>query len=489
MVIEQRHHTHTHTHTHPQHQHQHQHPYLPQQEQPEEPAKSTAACRYCSTLSSRINRNMTNYIQHLNNRACVLMTIRNFAEANFLFESALKQHKRISCPCETNCSGLVIDGYDANNTRNVDVADTDMDMDMDMDLNLYESESDLDWDHEDCSDWDSEAGDEDDDDDDDGCYPTFSDEAQHPSQTTASHSLTATAATDMSGSAFEYIGQHRVCRMTSCSSIRTFSYGGQSDRRSQTQWMYHKVYSLPIVMSETEWEGAPFNDRSFVLIFNSALSNHLWGMELLSRQRPGHLPLSQFCQKDGLGYQRSFEIAKVLYELALENFSSSCRQQPSPQRETHQYLSDARSSSRGIHGVNSLCYAAVFNKLSHVCKTLEGYDSFNAYKWDTLLIKSVYWLIDSNHAANSHLHPQQHSETTQWNHSVTHATDTATHNNYDLNYSTSTLSNRNSNSNSSSSSYQHCCYDESDAEVIDAFLENVFYLLGVPAAMVPAAVA
>merc|ERR1711865_232525 len=48
-----------------------------------------------------------------------------------------------------------------------------------------------------------------------------------------------------------------------------------------------------------------------------------------------------------------------------------------------------------VYVVDKFCYPAIFNNLSHVCKSLEGYHSYEAYRYDTLLLKSVRLLIEA----------------------------------------------------------------------------------------------
>merc|ERR1712176_555713 len=72
------------------------------------------------------------------------------------------------------------------------------------------------------------------------------------------------------------------------SRLRTLNYCGQEEYHHEhaltSQHHYHhQVYSLPIVMEESEWDTAPIQDKTFVLIFNTALCNHLWGMQLMQR--------------------------------------------------------------------------------------------------------------------------------------------------------------------------------------------------------------
>ncbi|VEU34297.1 unnamed protein product [Pseudo-nitzschia multistriata] len=205
-----------------------------------------------------------------------------------------------------------------------------------------------------------------------------------------------------------------IPRMTRNSQLRTKSYPGQDQRgaershKSKTKYKYHQVYSLPIVMSQLEWDHASMEERSFVLIFNSAVSNQLWGMNITSRvcrQDQQYLPTNT-------NPWDLFQASKTLYKLSLE------------------YI------QHNIRCVDKICIPAVFNNLSHLCKSLEGPASQEARCYDELLLKSVYWLIDS--------------------------------------LPSTTI---NSNNNNSSGIYRDNFYDGDNDEIIDAFLENSFYLI------------
>ena len=246
--------------------------------------------------------------------------------------------------------------------------------------------------------------------------------------------------------------------MTTTSQLRTFSFCGQQeqhdhdDHRQHRHQLYnHQVYSLPIVMNEQEWETASIEDKSFVLIFNTALCNHLWGMDLLllaqqqdPQQDPQQLLLDN---KNNPLCHRAFLIARMMYRLGLESVVSF------------------------VHGVDKLCYVAMFNNISHVCKTLEGYNSHEAYCFDKMLLKSVFWLKDSSS-----------SETTTT--TTTTATAAAT-----ITTTTVSSSGRRISVNNSNDVTTNNRYDDDDLEIIDAFLGNIFYLIGVPQEIVPAAAA
>lgn len=228
--------------------------------------------------------------------------------------------------------------------------------------------------------------------------------------------------------------RNKIPRMTSFSRLQSISYCGQQEyheekQQQQQQNGHHQVYSLPIVMDETEWDTAPFQDKSFVLIFNTALCNHLWGMELMQQyldatannnnnNGTNSVPsaaMAQHCRE-------TLTVAKLLYKLALENSVSFA------------------------NGVDKMCYVALYNNLSHVCKTLEGYDSMEAQWCDDMLLKAIFWWRDSTQQYNQQQLPP---------------------------------TSRNSND----------MYLDDDVEIIDAFFENVYYRIGVPEDIVPAAAA
>lgn len=229
--------------------------------------------------------------------------------------------------------------------------------------------------------------------------------------------------------------------MTSFSRLQSISYSGQQEYHQEKygkhlhQPQHHQVYSLPIVMEETEWETAPTQDKSFVLIFNTALCNHLWGMQLMQQyleatannNSANSVPsaaMAQHCRE-------TLTVSKLLYKLALENSVSFA------------------------NGVDKMCYVALYNNLSHVCKTLEGYESMEAQWCDDMLLKAIFWWRDS----------------------------TQQHHNSNNNNSYSPQS-RNNNNNSSGDMYL-----DDDVEIMDAFFDNVYYRIGVPEDIAPAAAA
>lgn len=176
---------------------------------------------------------------------------------------------------------------------------------------------------------------------------------------------------------------------------------------------------MPIVVDDTEWESASSDDRSFVLVFNSALSNHLLGMQLLPA-------IGTKCNRG------PFEIAKALYLLALETLWNT-------------------GNSSGFNGgqirsADKLCVPAIFNNLSHVSKILDGYDSEESSVYDSVLLKSVLWWIDGNFSV--------------------YAASSSSFNSSDLRRAS-----------------------DGDTEVIEAFLDTVFYLVGAPESTAPAAAA
>lgn len=230
----------------------------------------------------------------------------------------------------------------------------------------------------------------------------------------------------------------RIKRMTSTSTLPMNPFYGQQElnqaqpAQCQTDHkFYQQVYCLPIVLDEGEWNNASTKDKSFVLLFNSALCNHLLGMELLgSRQnlkQQGHEHTKDDRDKRVLDEMcsRVFITARVLYRLGLENASSF------------------------IHGVDKICYLAMFNNMSHVCKTMDGFNSIEAFAMDKHLLKAIYWWKDTE--------CRRIQETATWARTSPATSNTS--------------------------------YVEEDAEIIDAFLDNTFYLVGVQQNVAPAPVA
>lgn len=402
-------------------------------------------------------------VQSLNNRACVQIAIGNFSKANHLFETALTKHKEMASDASDNHA---IDGSTCTGTdsicRNCRIAYNRGDnegMDIcDGFVGDYEesSESSFECDEDDFS---LIMGNGDD--------ASIHYDQQHQRGNSAYISSATPYRPPSSHNGYSLSLSTRSVppadfrRMRCCSDVLTFSYSGQQSNRSALQWMHHKVYSLPVVMNEREWEEATMDDRSFVLIFNSAMCNHLWGMKMMAnhQMQPKH---HGTVAPDPLPYERPFMIAKMLYQLALEHVSIS--------------------GTGGILGVDRLCYPAVFNNLSHLCKTFEGYNSYEAYQYDTLLLKSVYWLIDS--ASPNHPSANVTTQTLPSN-SINNNGSIAA----DLAQLSAAMHQHHIDSYGNNENNDDHCYEENDEEVIDGFLENVFYLIGVPQAIVPAAAA
>ena len=344
-------------------------------------------------------RERDRYALQLNNRACVMViSKRNYSEANELFDSALMIHKEQtekvsssgSVAFETTASLPQHECYDG----------------CDASSHSYDNDGELDDEYDDLGDmdcdWDNSGKDD--------VYNL------HASKTQTSS---------------------KIPRMTSYARLQSIPYSGQQEyhqeRYGQQQSQYHQVYSLPIVMEETEWDTAPTQDKSFVLIFNTALCNHLWGMQLMQqylaatsgKSSNNSLPteaMAQHCRE-------TLTVAKLLYKLALENSVSFA------------------------NGVDKMCYVALYNNLSHVCKTLEGYESMEAQWCDDMLLKAIFWWRDST---------QQ----------------------YNTNNNINNLQMQSRSNNTSSDVYL-----DDDLEIMDVFFDNVYYRMGVPEEIAPAAAA
>ncbi len=337
----------------------------------------------------------------------------NYSEANKLFDSALMIHKdqtergssSASFAYETSTSQLLPqhECYDGCDSSSHDFSEGDLDDEYD---DLGEM------------DWDNNAKDED--------RATTSIDSQLRSEEEINISTIHPSKTQKSS---------KIPRMTSYSRLQSIPYSGQQayheERYGQERPQHHQVYSLPIVMEETEWDTAPTQDKSFVLIFNTALCNHLWGMQLMQQyltatsgdNANNHLPteaMAQHCRE-------TLTVAKLLYKLALENSVSFA------------------------NGVDKMCYVALYNNLSHVCKTIEGYESMEAQWCDDMLLKAIFWWRDSTQQYNNNSNNLQ-------------------------------MQNRNNNSSSD-------IYLDDDVEIMDAFFDNVYYRMGVPEEIAPAAAA
>ena len=336
-------------------------------------------------------RPTTRMVQDLNNKACVLVAMGDFAKANHLLSLALEKHKRAVEECyrmdesefdehtdvlsmTTSSTGLEYENYN-NSTQHEDYM---------MDNSSNDSY--------------------------DSYYDCPRNQVQRTIDTLPPNCFLRPVASGC-----------ELSKMTRCNHVHTMPYAGQqcsTSSRNPGNYTYQQVYSLLIVMDATEWESSTSDDQSFVLVFNSALCNHLWGMKLMT-----------LVGKES--HTGPFETAKALYLLALETLWSP-------------------GSSAGFHGgrirsVDKLCVPAIFNNLSHVCKVLHGAASQESSAWETVLLKSVYWWIDGNSSVYA--------------------------------------------STSSSADFNLRRASDGDAEVIDAFLETAFHLIGDYNSVTPAAAA
>lgn len=320
-------------------------------------------------------------MHQLNNRGCVLIMKGNFFEANSIFEFAVKKFGSIepsrnrndssfTCSCSCYCKKDCIDP--GCSTILYDNSSSCIDY-------LYDDESDCEEDEE----------------------------------------KEDRMRIDNNGSL--------IGRMTTNSQLRASSYCGQAH-----QDKYHQVYSLPIVMHDDEWDSASLQEKYSILIFNTSLCNHLLGMCLL-KQETLYATSSNNTNYSIKGYQYFFEVAGMLYKLALSNISTV---NPS--------------------GIDQLCHVAMFNNISHVYKTLQGCDSREAYLYDILLLKAIYWWKDSN----SNLNESSSTNMMDMSPPV---------------YGSSSL--RNDTTATVTESMMTTSATSATEEIIDSFLDNIFYLI------------
>jgi hypothetical protein len=406
----------------------------------------------------------------LNNRACVLVLSKgDYSEANEIFDAALMLHKEEAeeysysySPCRDS---FAVDT--AASLPSVPSLSSNSDCNSNSDCDDY------------CE-YDDEFGDMDLDDihthnpnHDESCCHTSIDsqlqQQQHHQQLSNDSIYNNSSSSKILHESLVATTRNKIPRMTSYSRLRSISYCGQQEYHNESgdnpaqcnevdsHSHNHQVYSLPIVMDEMEWETAPIQDKSFVLIFNTALCNHLWGMQLMQQYIaatsdanntnanannastlpvPSAAAMAEHCRE-------TLTVAKLLYKLALENSVSFA------------------------NGVDKMCYVALYNNLSHLCKTLEGYDSMEAQWCDDMLLKAIFWWRDS--------HQQQQPSNPSNN------------NNHQQRATSNTMV-------SASNAIHHhpTCPDrylDDDVDIIDAFFDNVYYRVGVPEDIVPAAAA
>jgi len=260
-------------------------------------------------------------------------------------------------------------------------------------------------------------------------------------------------------------------RMTMDSQLRISSrYGQQPRYHYHDHLQFQQVYSQPIVMKE-EWIVSTIENKSFALIYNTALCNHLWGMNLLVTIRDYNQDQEVGNNNDNSNNvnslsstcKRRFHIAKNLYRLALEN--------------VHLFE----------NGADQLFYVAMFNNMSHVLKTLQGYNSQEVYHFDMLLLKAINWWKETNPSSRNNNNSGSSLNPPSLTHAVIVAQQQDELRNNASNSSSFISSNSNSgtnlytdtDANTNSSSYYH----DGNLEIIDSFLDNVFYLVGVPNAL------
>eukprot|EP00535_Pseudo-nitzschia_heimii_P009246 CAMPEP_0197177320 /NCGR_PEP_ID=MMETSP1423-20130617/2967_1 /TAXON_ID=476441 /ORGANISM="Pseudo-nitzschia heimii, Strain UNC1101" /LENGTH=495 /DNA_ID=CAMNT_0042626847 /DNA_START=252 /DNA_END=1739 /DNA_ORIENTATION=+ len=462
-------------------------------------------------LQQQQRRDIDRRVLQLNNRACVLVLSNGeYSEAIKLFDTALMIHKEqteegsnndnnammmessptttpTTTPSSGNCSHQPCD---LDTTTNNNIIDYSCHSCSEHVFDEMEDEDDEDFSEEDLSetdydcddfgdmDWDGKDDDDDDHHDSSDSSPEVDDggaaaynnhhQPQHQSFSLAGPSSSSPSVTTMQQLSSSP-SSAKIQRMTTASRLRTLNYCGQQEHHSEhglvrSHHYHHQVYSLPIVMEESEWDTAPVQDKTFVLIFNTALCNHLWGMQLMQRYIAATTTTTVTTQQQQQQQQRgsssssdaiaehcreTLTIAKLLYKLALENSVSFA------------------------NGVDKICYVALYNNLSHVLKTLEGYDSAEARWCDDMLLKAIFWWRDStNHAAGG---------------GSSSGSSSANHHSHSSS-SSSARTTEGASAGTTTGSLSDLYLDD-DAEIIDAFLENVYYRVGVPESIVPAAAA
>ena len=395
-------------------------------------------------------------VQDLNNRGCVNITLGNYVEASRLFESALFRHKTIaesaastvpSCNhshynpgCDSCDSALAALAEAAGNPTlagcNSNVGSNEYDQEEDDGSSLESScVDDDDFDYEDYMEEDNDYS--------ELLFssplPSSSPLSQIPIETSSpsrnTQPLQVPPTTHRSSPPACYQQQRRIRRMSTSSLLPIVPFCGhhqfcreqqqhRSDectrRNTHNFHHYHEVYCLPIVMDEADWRSASIDDKSFVLIFNTAICNHLWGMHFQRQQQ-------QSCKQS----ERAFLVANKLYRLALDN------------ARMHDHLTPNIINYR-------LCIVAILNSLSHVAKTLKGPFSLEGHMFDQMILKAIFWWRD--------LQEQERQESQQQRQQRLHEID-------------------------------NDVYEEDDTDIIDSFLDNVFYLIGVPEEIASAAAA
>ena len=406
-------------------------------------------------LQLQQEREKDRHVLHLNNRACVMVLSKgDYSEANQLFDSALMMHKEQTEEDSSLSAVETVDSLPSVPAMSSSIStptptSTQLGRDSTSHSNDTEfSDGDLeDYDEFGEMDWDNNGKDDD--------LVRVHVHSSIDSQLQSEDSQNNINAAKVLRENTTPQNRNKISRMTSFSRLRSLSYCGQQEYHEEQYGdqkpQHHQVYSLPIVMEETEWENAPVQDKSFVLIFNTALCNHLWGMQLMqqyieatakgksnSNSNSNSVPTAAIAEH----CRDTLTVSKLLYKLALENSVSFA------------------------NGVDKMCYVALYNNLSHVCKTLEGYESMEAQWCDDMLLKAIFWWRDSNGQHHNHNQNQNH--------------------NHNQSSPQGRNSNNNSNINNSSSADM---YLDDDVVIIDSFFDNVYYRIGVPEGIAPATAA
>lgn len=303
-------------------------------------------------------------VQQLNNLGCVNVTMGNYPEANRLFELALKKHMAISeYVTSDSCRGCASCYYTIDTMASCKCHSTDDS------LSLASSEDTI------------ECGDDFSMEDDESMISNDTDDS-------STHSLPRTSQDEVLTPSGGAIGldsdpidsnqYHRIPRMTTCSQLPCSSSSSNNNTYNKTVHTTncHQVYCLPIVMDNLEWRSSSLDEKTFVLVFNTAICNQLWGMYF--QQQEQHESLKHPHQS-----KEAFLVAEKLYRLALNNVCGvgSLRQT----RHTH---SSARHHCQ-------LYFLAGLNNLSHAVKTLYGSHSSEALKIDRMLLTAIFWWRDS----------------------------------------------------------------------------------------------
>lgn len=307
-------------------------------------------------------------VQQFSNRGCVNLAMGNFAEANSLFESAIKRHQEItehvsspSTPCSHSCYNSLnaTSRCASHENSKIDEGSETFDFDTEDDNDASESSEDMETDNDDWR------------------YH----ESSMPVDELSTSRYSGIVTTSSSAR------KPRIRRMTASSNVRTSVYCGQQHIESRTRRIhgrtvsskasdsqYREVYCLPLVMEDLEWESISLDDRTFVLIFNSAMCNHLWGMHFEEQEhRQGN-------RKHNRQSVRAFVVADTLYRLALSNAVSGDRR---------------NCANDGSRTQFQLCLLAVLNNLCHISYSLSGPTSCEALHFDRTLLKAIFWYRDT----------------------------------------------------------------------------------------------